>query len=115
MHSLLLCLLVAQAPSQTLPVEPTALVTGRVIDGVTKSPVSAAVVSIGATDSSRRNALDSVITDSDGRYFFDNVPTGRVLMLTATKPGWLDGAIGRLRPEGESTVLQIKKDERQVS
>lgn len=115
MHSLLLCLLVAQAPSQTPPPEPTALVTGRVIDGVTKSPVPAAVVTLGIPDGSRRNALDSVLTDSDGRYFFDNVPTGRALTVTSTKPGWLDGAIGRVRPEGESTILAVKKDERQVT
>ena len=115
MHSLLLCLLVAQAPSQTPAPEPTALVLGRVIDGVTKSPVAAAVVTLGVPDGTRRNALDSVMTDSDGRYFFDNVPTGRPLMVTSTKPGWLDGAIGRVRPDGESTVLSIKKDERQVT
>jgi hypothetical protein len=112
MHSLLLCLLVAQAPSQTPAPDGTALITGRVVDGVTKSPVSAAVVSIGAPGFSRRTALDSVITDGDGRYFFDNVATGRQLMITATKPGWLDGAIGRLRPEGESTFLDLKKDDR---
>lgn len=115
MKLLFVYLILAQSPAQTPSTETTALVTGRVIDGVTKSPVSAAVVTLGLPDGSRRNALDSVMTDSDGRYFFDNVPTSRSLMVTATKPGWLDGAIGRVRPEGETTVLAMKKDERHVT
>jgi hypothetical protein len=112
MTSLLLCVVLAQSTAQAPAPEPTALITGRVVDGVTKSPVSAAVVSLGSPGGTRRAALDSVLTDGDGRYFFDNVPTGRPLSITATKPGWLDGAIGRLRPEGESTPLSLKKDER---
>lgn len=112
MHSLLLCLLVAQAPTQTPAPEPTALVTGRVVDGVTKVPVSAAIVSIVSAGSTRRNALDSTLTDANGRYFFENVPSGRSLSITATKPGWLEGAFGRLRPEGERTNLDLKKEDR---
>jgi hypothetical protein len=112
MHSLLLCLLVAQAPLQTPAPEPTALVTGRVIDGVTGKPVSAAVVGLQSTTVTRagRAAVNRVLTDEEGRYFFDKLTKGSYL-LTATKPGWMDGAFGRRRPGGGSMTLDLAKDD----
>jgi hypothetical protein len=111
MSYLLLCLVLAQTPPQTPATEGTALITGRVVDGMTKSPVSAAIVSIGAPGFTRRTSIDSVITDGDGRNFFDRITAGTYNM-TVTKPGWLDGAVGRRRPEGEATPFTIKSDDR---
>ncbi len=112
MHSLLLCLLLAQAPSQTPPPEPAALITGRVIDGVTNKPISAAVVSIQSTNvaAGSRAPVNRVLTDGDGRYFFDKLAKASYL-VTATKPGWIDGAFGRRRPGGALIPLDLAKDD----
>jgi hypothetical protein len=68
MHSLLLCLLVAQAPSQTPAPEGTGLVTGRVVDAVSNKPVSAAVVML-RTGGATVGPAERVLTDNEGRYF----------------------------------------------
>lgn len=114
MSCLLLCLVLAQTPPQAPALDGTAMITGRVIDGVSKSPVSAAVVSIGAPGASRRAALDSVMTDGDGRYFFDRLPKG-TYAITVTKAGWMDAAFGRRRPDGESTSIELRDDEHRIN
>jgi len=110
MYAALLCLILAQAPSQTPPPEGTALITGTVVDGVTGKPVSAAVVAMQSTVAvAGRAAVDRVLTDTNGRYFFDNLTKGSYV-LTVTKPGWIDGAFGRRRPGGGSMPLDLSKD-----
>ena len=69
------------------------------------------MVSLQTPGAGRRGAVDSVITDGDGRYFFDRVSKG-AYALVATKAGWLDGAFGRRRPEGESSSIEIADGER---
>jgi uncharacterized protein (DUF2141 family) len=60
---------------------------------------------------SSASSLPRLITDAEGRFAFRNVPKG-VFNITATKPGYLDGAYGRMRPNGTVTPLELADDER---
>jgi protocatechuate 3,4-dioxygenase beta subunit len=56
-------------------------------------------------------SLPRLITDSEGRFAFRNLPKG-VFNIQATKPGYLDGAYGRLRPNGATQTIELADDER---
>ncbi len=106
--SLLLCLLLFQAPAPQAPAT-DGIVLGRVLDAA-GAPVPAVVVALlgekGARDSTQR-----VLTDDLGRYFFDHLAAGKYT-LNATKPGWVSGAHGRKRVDGAAGVLELVEHER---
>ncbi len=85
---------------------PTALVAGRVVDAATGHGVSTAIVSISSAAGGRGTTPDRVLTDNDGRYFFDHLAKG-TYSLTVSKPGWVGGAFGKRRPDGDATSLEI--------
>jgi hypothetical protein len=51
------------------------------------------------------------LTDGDGRFAFRHLPAGSYA-ITATRPGYVDGAYGRLRPTGSPQSLQLGDGER---
>src|SRR6187401_1825758 len=68
----------------------TAVVTGRVIDGSTRRPVSGAAVTLTVDPSNaRRMPARQAIADALGRFVFAAVPDG-AFRLSATRDGWDD-------------------------
>ena len=80
-------------------------VVGRVVEADGKTPVASAVVAMN-TPGAGPNQGDRVLTDTEGRFFFVNVPAG-VWPLTVDKPGYLSGAFGQHRPGGLSRPLDL--------
>lgn len=114
--ALLLGLGPPQAAPQTQgqpPPESSALITGRVVDAVAQKPVSAAVVTIKSANNTTA-PTDRVLTDNDGRYFFEGLGQG-LYNLTVTRPGWVDGAYGRERPDGAMRLLHITADDQRLA
>lgn len=99
MLRLLLCLLIAQIPTQDQAPNPDGMILGRVTDAA-GAGVSAATVSLSMVGQSMGpgSVVPRVLTDNEGRYFFDHVSGGRYV-ATVTKPGWIGGAYGQKRPE----------------
>jgi hypothetical protein len=85
----------------------TGLIYGQAIDGVSTRPIANALVTLMVSGS----IPVRVLTDSDGRYAFRDVPKGG-FSVTASKPGYSDGAYGRLRPNGPSQALQLTDGQR---
>lgn len=101
MGSILVWLTILQA--QTAPSSvaatgvPSAVITGRVIDGATRAPIAGAVVALRPSGSnSGRTGVPgpgSQVTDQYGRFVLAGVPAGRFDVL-AQKAGYFDGAFG---------------------
>jgi hypothetical protein len=114
--------MLAQGPLPGLPqVAPrSALVVGQVIDAGTGTPVSGALVEVRMqapltlppnpftrpAAPSQLTHTPRVLTGSDGRFVFRRLPKGNFI-LTAMKPGYLNGAYGRRRPGGDSQALVL--------
>ena len=112
LHAIAISLLCLQAtqPATTPAARSTAVIVGRVIDGGTGKPVSGAVVSLqGAT--LRVGQAPRLMTDSQGRFLYRNLPPGSY-SIVATKPGYIDGAYGRRRPEGGTQPVELSEGER---
>ena len=118
----------------------TGILVGQVIDAGSGRGVAGAIVTLGSsapggpsramtqvtqtvigggggaplfmTDSSTGSGLPRVLTDSEGRFAFRNMPKG-AFALSATKAGYLDGAYGRLRPSGNTQSIDLAEGERQ--
>jgi protocatechuate 3,4-dioxygenase beta subunit len=102
--------LIAQTPPARPP-DP-ALVTGRVVEAESGTPIPAAIVTAVPTGQNPA-AGSSVLTDEAGRFFFDNLGAGRY-DLTATKPGWIAGAFGRHRPLEDLAPLEVRAGDRRA-
>ena len=69
----------------------TPAVSGVVRDAVAGRPLAGAVVSLGRSVS---NAVGRQVTDDTGRFLFTNLQTLTTYELTASRPGYFDGAYG---------------------
>jgi hypothetical protein len=105
----------AQTPQ---PADPrTGLIVGQVVDGDSGKPIAGAIVSLGgraATPAGMPGALPQtprVLTGSEGRFVFRDLPRGS-FPITATKPGYAEGAYGRRRPGGPSRPVTLTEGER---
>ncbi len=112
-HRYVLGILLLSAPAMTLaarqlpnvssaPVERTAVILGRVVQSG-GGPVAGAVVTLQGSSSQQP---ERVMTDAQGRFVFNDLPAGR-FTLRATKAGWVEGAYGRVRPEGPLQELAL--------
>src|SRR5687768_15083435 len=106
-----------------LPVQQTGagMLVGQVVDAAGSRPIAGAIVTIGGSlnapgaggggprvimmgpggaamdPGGGPNQVPRVMTDSEGRFAFRNLPRGS-FNLTAQKAGYLEGAYGRFRP-----------------
>lgn len=80
----------------------TAVVAGRVTEADGTSTVPGAVVTLSQAGFVPLRAL----ADGQGRFAFRALPKGR-FSLTASRPGYVDGAYGRLRPGGTPLLLDL--------
>jgi len=106
----------AQTPPPSDP--RTGLIVGQVLDGDSGKPIAGAVVSLGGAAVSITAGMRGapgqtarVLTGSDGRFVFRDLPRGS-FPITATKPGYAEGAYGRRRPGGSSRQVTLTEGER---
>jgi hypothetical protein len=88
---------------------PTGLLMGVIVDPLDGQPVPNAEVTLGGAPPTARNT--HVFTDAEGRFVFMDLPKG-VYAITATKPGYAEGAYGRRRPAGLPQALTLGDNER---
>jgi hypothetical protein len=103
---------VAVVISQATPLanQPTAtgLIAGRVVEGLSSRPVAGAIVSLfGAGPGATPRAM----TNANGYFVFRRLTKGSYA-LTASRPGYVDGAPGRRRPGGTSAPVDIEEGQR---
>lgn len=86
----------------------TGLIAGRVVDGLSSRPIAGAIVSLfGAGAGPTPRAM----TNANGYFVFRRLTKGSYA-LTASRPGYVDGAPGRRRPGGISAPLEIEEGQR---
>ena len=86
----------------------TGLILGQAVDGLdsTRGIAGALVtLSLGGSQPVR------VLADSQGRFAFRDLPKGR-FNVTASRPGYVDGAYGRLRPGGQTQSVDLGDGDR---
>ncbi len=83
------------------------LIVGRVVDGVEGSGVSGAIVTLTLAGFTPIR----VQADSDGRFAFRALPKGS-FNISASRPGYVDGAAGRTRPGGPGRGVTLTDDQR---
>lgn len=104
----------AQAPK---PSAATGLIVGIVVDAATGKPVSGATVGISSgvppMPMAREvpGAFPPILTGPDGRFVYRDLRAGNY-SITATKPGYAEGAYGRRRPVGPTLWLDLAEGER---
>lgn len=102
----------AGAAAQT----PATLVAGQVVDAVSNRPVGDVVVTLsapGGAGPASTAAQRKVLTDGSGRFVFQGLPAGRY-SISATRPGYVTGSLGKLVPRGGGAPLQLRDSERAI-
>ena len=106
------------APTQPQGVRSSGHVSGRIVDSDGEGIPNAVVTLLGGVSgiSIRANARDSsgvprrTVTALNGSFVFYDVPPGRYT-FEAAKAGYLSGAYGRLRPDGQLQSAEVKANE----
>ncbi len=80
----------------------TGVIMGRVVEADGTSPVAGTIVTLSLPGF----APQRVLTDGQGRFAYRGLPKGS-FSLTASRPGFVDGAHGRLRPGGTPMAVEI--------
>jgi hypothetical protein len=83
------------------------LIFGTVTEADANRPVSGAIVTVNLPGAQPLR----VMADAQGRFGFRSMPAGG-FSLTATRPGWVDGAYGRTRPGGPTLPFTLAEGER---
>src|SRR5262249_37813389 len=86
------------------------LVTGQVIDADGGAPVASAVVALTLSGTTGVAVRVQALTDARGRFFFRDVGAA-TYSVTATKPGWIPGAAGRRRAQGDAPPVVVRDGE----
>ena len=94
-----------QAPAATET--GTSAITGAVFDAVTGRPVAGAIVALEERTPGSPRRTYSQVTTPTGRFAFIDLPAGETYLLSASKPGYLDGGFGRRDPRGPSAPLAL--------
>jgi Carboxypeptidase regulatory-like domain len=84
---------------------------GQVVDALSGRPVAGAIVGMGGPPAPNGQPWPRVLTGSDGRFVFRDLRRGDYT-ITATKPGFAEGAYGRNRAGGPSVPLSLNEGER---
>jgi protocatechuate 3,4-dioxygenase beta subunit len=113
MAFMLLAVTAAAQSTQRYAVRPAAgLIVGQVVDGGSGRPIAGATVAItGSADGRQTGPSPRVLSTSDGRFFFRDLPRG-TFTITATRLGYADGASGRRRPGGPAQPITLADGER---
>lgn len=110
----------AQSPRPPSNDPQNGLIVGQVIDADTGKPIRDAVVFIPSFAMDRLvisrpgtepPVSQQILTGADGRFVFRDLARGS-FNITATKPGYVEGAYGRRRPGGPSQQLTLAEGER---
>ena len=95
-------------PTPDKPLEKgTGIIFGRTVEAGSARPVPGTLVTL-----SFPGAIPvRVMTDPQGQFAFTSLPKGRY-SLSATRPGYVDGAYGRVRPSGSSQSIDLTADQK---
>lgn len=85
----------------------TGLIFGQAVEADSSRPIASALVTLSVPGTTPLRAL----ADAQGRFAFRDLPKGR-FTVTATKPGHIEGAYGRMRPGGPSLPVELDENER---
>lgn len=78
------------------------IIVGRVIDGVDGTPIAGAIVSLALPGFTP----ERVQADGSGQFAFRALPEG-AYTISSSRPGWVDGAVGRTRPGGPGRAVTL--------
>jgi hypothetical protein len=105
------------AGSSAAPVPPpTAFILGHVVDARTSDPIPGATVTLSAPGSTAMpralsGPLPTALTEAQGRFLFHSLSKGSYA-ITASAPGYLDGAYGASRPAAISQPFVLDDAQR---
>ena len=85
---------------------------GQVFDSFGQ-PVSSAAVTLAGAALAPGPASIRLFTTSEGQFVFTDLPKG-TYRLTASKPGYSEGAFGRQRPDGTPQVIELADNDRRA-
>ena len=85
----------------------TGVLVGRVVDSDGASPVTGAVVTLSLPGYTPIR----VLADGQGRFAYRALPDGS-FSINASRPGYVDGAYGRLRPGGAPQQVDLTSNQR---
>lgn len=85
----------------------SAVVFGQITEAESTRPVAGALVTLSVPGAQPLR----VMADGQGRFGFRDLPAGN-FSITASRPGWSDGAYGRTRPQGPGTAMSLKDGEK---
>lgn len=92
----------------TKPIEiGSGLILGRVVDGVDKSGIGGAIVTLTLAGFTPVR----VQANSEGRFAFRSLPKGS-FSISTNRPGYVDGAAGRTRPGGPARGVTLTDEQR---
>lgn len=93
--------------------DPTAAISGTVIDGGTGQPVPGAIVSINVSGRTIPMGTQArQVTDDKGRFAFVNVWGDNAYLISASKFGYLDGGVGREKSAADPIrPVSVTKDQ----
>jgi hypothetical protein len=111
LHATVVSLLLLQVQPVAPAPRSTALIIGRVVDAASGKPVPGATVGISGASLPRTPLPPRLMTDSQGRFVFRNLAPGSY-GLTASRPGYNEGAYGRRRPDGGAQPLDLREGQR---
>jgi hypothetical protein len=113
----ILATLLLMTTVQGLPVPPrtadssSALVVGQVVDAESGRPISGAVVVLAGPSPAGGGPHPRILTGSDGRFVYRDLRRG-AYRVSANRPGFVEGAYGRMRPGGPARPLSLADGER---
>jgi hypothetical protein len=85
----------------------TSVIFGKIVEADSSRAVPGAIVTITLPGAQPLR----VMADGQGRFGFRDLPKGR-FNITASRPGWVDGAYGRTRPAGPQLPITLVDGER---
>jgi hypothetical protein len=117
MRDVVLCGLMALLAAATFaqnagrdPARGTAAISGVVRDAASGRPLADAVVSLRAAGGGKSEPSQQ-FTDEKGRFVFANLAGGQRYLLTAGKPGFLEGTIGGIATPGLRPPIELADGE----